>query len=156
MVKSNTSERLKNIDSLVANALVHVGATFAELVRAALVAKGKVATGALMESISVSPPMVRDGKVVVLVGSDLSYAERVHQGTPPGQPAPDIGAIMKWMAAKGINPMGEPERVAGMISRAIARRGIPGVPYMSETFKESKDALQEQLRRELAEVARKI
>ena len=102
----------------------------------------KIATGNLYNSIiyNVSP----DGDI------SFSYAQEgkwVEQGRRPGSRFPPPAPISKWIRTKGIrgvsqdgNPISE-KSLTFLIQRAIAKRGIRPVRFMSEAIEKATQKL---------------
>lgn len=85
-----------------------------------------VVTGRLSGSITTVPAVV-DGAPAVLVGTPVEYARYVHAGTKPHWPPKD--PIARWLQFKGGNPAD-----AFRVQRAIARRGTPPKPFLSQAL----------------------
>lgn len=63
-----------------------------------------------------------------LVGTNVAYAERVHDGTPPGTRVPP-SALMVWAKRHNTN--------AYAVSAAIRRRGIPANPFLGHALRDN-------------------
>lgn len=80
-------------------------------------------TGNLRGSGVVLPPVITGTRIEVEAGfgnSASNYAIFVHEGRRPGAKAPPVDAIKQWLHDKGAD-----EKMAFVVARAIARRGIP-------------------------------
>lgn len=63
------------------------------------------------------------------VGTNLLYGRVMNDGRAAGAAMPPKGALLAWMARKGIDASQE-----FVIRRAISRRGIPGDQWLTGTF----------------------
>lgn len=87
-----------------------------------------VVTGRLSGSITTAAAIV-DGVPAVLVGSPVSYAIFVHEGTKPHWPPRD--PIARWLAFKGGN-----QKDTFLVQRAIARRGTLPRPFLTQAMRD--------------------
>jgi hypothetical protein len=81
-----------------------------------------IASGDLLESVTVSSMRASTDMVEVTVGSSSPYASIVEEGRRAGAKAPPVESILDWMVMKGLEP---DARGAYLIARKISRDGIP-------------------------------
>lgn len=86
------------------------------------------------------------------VGTNLVHAI-VHgeTGRRAGAPMPPQGALLAWMASKGI-----PEEREFVVRRAIARRGIPASKNFTKAFESNRSAILAEFRASLARFVAKV
>lgn len=64
------------------------------------------------------------------VGTNVAYAEAVHEGRRPGAPMPPQGALLPWMERHGLAA-----KLEFAIRRGIARRGIPARRFLADALR---------------------
>lgn len=66
------------------------------------------------------------------VGSNQPHAETVEKGRTPGKPMPPRGALLRWIAFKGLQPAAGQtlEQLEYLIRRKIGRSGTAPQPYL--------------------------
>jgi hypothetical protein len=103
---------------------VHEGAAIVreEIVRA-IRETNSIASGRLLESVSVSGMTGSTEQPSITVGSSSFYAQFVEEGVKPGGKQPPSDRIMEWMVSKGMEPS---ESGAYLIGRKIKEQGIEG------------------------------
>jgi hypothetical protein len=72
----------------------------------------------------------------VRIGPNVDYAYYVHEGRRPGS-WPPISAIRLWVERRGIDA--SPYAIA----RSIARRGIPGRPFLTDGLRAAEPAIRQ-------------
>lgn len=77
------------------------------------------------------------------VGTNVAYAERVHDGTPRGTHVPPA-ALKTWARRHNMNPYA--------VSRAIQQRGIAANPFLEHSLRDNVS----RIRNEMAYAARTI
>lgn len=101
-----------------------------------------VATGTLRRSITTSAT-----PVLGEVGSAVAYARYVEEGRRAGAAMPPPGALLGWMAGKGI-----PAEAEFSVRRAIAARGIVGKRMFANALAKNSPAIE----REFSEALRRF
>jgi hypothetical protein len=84
--------------------------------------EGAVASGSLIESVTIGSMTASTEMYEITVGSSSPYAKFVEEGVRAGGKQPPPTKIYEWMVNKGIEPS---ESGAYLIGRSIAKRGIP-------------------------------
>jgi hypothetical protein len=94
-----------------------------------------VNVGTLKKGIRHEVLVMGTGEVDVTgrITSNAEYSSGVEFGRTPGT-WPNREAILWWVKRKGIAPKGEEERVAFLVSRKIAEKGIDPVPFMRPAY----------------------
>lgn len=167
--------RFKGADKIIADELSKAGKRAGLAVEAQAKRYAPVWRGDLRRSItSVSPPFgttVSPMGSVTRVGTTKIYAAAMEFGRPAGAPMPPPGALLPWMAAKGIaadeqfvgrsdvGDMATTKRAAGgyhgieyLIARSIKRSAPKPRPFLFKAFNE----LKPKIRAEFAEVPRRV
>lgn len=90
-----------------------------------------IASGRLLESVTVSGMTGSSQQPSITVGSSSFYAQFVEEGVRPGGKQPPSDRIMEWMVSKGMEPS---ESGAYLIGRKIREQGIEGrYPFRTGT-----------------------
>jgi len=93
-----------------------------EEIRGSIQDANAVASGKLLESVTIGSMRASTDMIEITVGSSSPYASMVEEGRRAGTKAPPIESILDWMVMKGLEP---DSRGAYLIARKIARTGIP-------------------------------
>lgn len=85
------------------------------------------------------------------IGTNVPYARPVNDGRRAGAPMPPTGALLRWMASKGIPPEAE-----YVVRRAIGRRGIPPKRMKEQTIERLRPAAVAEMRAVVGRIAARL
>jgi hypothetical protein len=98
-------------------------------------------TGMLAASIAYDVWGTSQGEMWGKVYSPLTYAGKVEFGTPPGDPPPAEGELLRWMDRHGIPPTAEYS-----IRMKIADQGIEPKPFLRPALEVNRQFFYERVR----------
>lgn len=132
-------------------ALELLGTAMVREAQAEIKKRNKVASGNLLRSIDYEIKQKEDGSYTFKLNT-ADYGRYVELGRRPGGKFPPADKIEKWLQIKGIGG-GYPaiHSLVYVISRSIARNGIPATPIFQPLYKKYSPILTKKLEEEIAE-----
>lgn len=137
--RAELERRVRDAQEALQDEIRHVTARTAQSVKAAAVVAAPQSSGALRQGITVT---TSPRGSVATVRARARHAAAVSSGRRSGAKMPPRKALVEWAKSRGIDP-----KLAFVLARAIAQKGIRARPFLDEAWARHRAAFASSLER---------